>query len=42
MTKKQNGKERVYSAYISILLVIIKRSQDSNSVRAGTWIQELM
>jgi hypothetical protein len=42
MTKKQVGEERVYLAYTSILLVIIKRSQDRNSNRAGTWRQELM
>jgi hypothetical protein len=28
MTKKQVGEERVYSAYTSILLFIIKGSQD--------------
>jgi len=31
MTKKQVGKERVYSAYISALLFITKGSQDRNS-----------
>jgi hypothetical protein len=38
MTKKQVGEERVYSAYTSKLLFIIKRSQDWNSNRK----QELM
>jgi hypothetical protein len=42
MTKKQVEEERVYSAYTSILLFIIKGSQDRNSHRAGTWRQELM
>jgi hypothetical protein len=42
MTKKQVGEERVYSAYISTLLVITKESQDRNSHRAGTWRRELM
>jgi hypothetical protein len=42
MTKKQVGKERVYSAYTSTLLFITKGSQDWNSHRAGTWRQELM
>jgi hypothetical protein len=42
MTKKQVGKERVYSAYTSTLLFITKRSQDWNSHQAGTWKQELM
>jgi hypothetical protein len=36
MTKKQVGKERVYSAYISKLLFITKESQDWNSSRAGS------
>jgi hypothetical protein len=31
MTKKQVGEERVYSAYISTLLLITKGSQDRNS-----------
>jgi hypothetical protein len=31
MTKKQVGEERVYSAYISTLLFIIKESEDWNS-----------
>jgi hypothetical protein len=35
MTKKQVGEERVYSAYISILLLITKRSQDWNSADQG-------
>ena len=37
MTKKQVGEQRVYSAYTSTLLFIIKGSQDRNSHRAGTW-----
>jgi hypothetical protein len=36
MTKKQVGEERVYSAYTSILLFIIKGSQDWNSSRSGS------
>jgi hypothetical protein len=36
MTKKQVGKERVYSAYTSTLLFITKRSQDWNSSRSGS------
>jgi hypothetical protein len=35
MTKKQLGKERVYSAYISTLLFITERSQDWNSSKSG-------
>jgi hypothetical protein len=42
MTKKQVGEERVYSAYTSTLLFIIKGSQGRNSHGAGTWRQELM
>jgi hypothetical protein len=42
MTKKQVGKERVYSAYTPTLLFIIKGSEDWNSHRARTWRQELM
>jgi len=42
MTKKKVGKERVYSAYTSTLLLITKGSQERNSHRAGTWRQELM
>jgi hypothetical protein len=34
MTKKQVGEEGVYSAYISILLLITKGSQDWNSSRS--------
>jgi hypothetical protein len=34
MTKKQVGEERVYSVYTSILLFIIKGSQDWNSSRS--------
>jgi hypothetical protein len=40
MTKKQVGEERVYSAYISTLLLIIKGSQDWNSSKDRK--QELM
>jgi hypothetical protein len=36
MAKKQVGEERVYSAYISILLFITKGSQDWNSSRSGS------
>jgi hypothetical protein len=36
MTKKQVGEERVYSAYISTLLLITKGSQDWNSSRSGS------
>jgi hypothetical protein len=36
MMKKQVGEERVYSAYISILLFITERSQDWNSSRSGS------
>jgi hypothetical protein len=42
MTKKQIGKERVYSDYTSTLLFITKGSQDRNSRRTGTWRQELV
>jgi hypothetical protein len=42
MSKKQVAKERVYSAYTSMLLIISKGSQDKNSQRAETWRQELM
>ena len=38
-TKRQLGKERVYLASTSMLLFIIKRSQDRNSNRAGSWRQ---
>jgi hypothetical protein len=34
MTKKQDGEERVYSAYTSIVLFITKGSQDWNSNRS--------
>jgi hypothetical protein len=34
MTKKQVGEERVYSAYISMLLFISKGGQDWNSSRS--------
>jgi hypothetical protein len=40
MTKKQVGKERVYSVYTSTLLLITKGSKDWNSSRS--WKQELM
>jgi hypothetical protein len=36
MTKKQVGKERVYSVYTSTLLFITKGSQDWNSSRSGS------
>jgi hypothetical protein len=42
MTKKQVGEERVYSACISTLLFITKRSQVRSTHRAGTWRQEQM
>jgi hypothetical protein len=42
MTKKQVGKERVYSAYTSVLLFITKGSQNRNSHKAATWRQELV
>jgi hypothetical protein len=42
MNKKQVGEERVYSAYTSILLFIIKENQDRSSHRAGTWRWELV
>ena len=42
MTKNQVGMERVYLAYISIMLFIFEGSQDRNSNRVGTWRQELM
>jgi hypothetical protein len=42
MTKKEIGKERIYSAYISTLLFITEGSQDKNSHRAGTWREELI
>jgi hypothetical protein len=38
-TKKQVGKERIYSAYTSTLLIITKETQNKNSHRAGTWKQ---
>jgi hypothetical protein len=40
--QKLSWGEMVYSAYISILLLITKGSQDRNSNRAGTWRRELM
>jgi hypothetical protein len=42
MTKEQVGEERVYLAYISILLFIIEGSQNKNLNRAGSWRQDLM
>jgi hypothetical protein len=42
MIKKQVGEERVYSAYIYMLLFITKGSQDWDSHKAGTWRQEPM
>jgi hypothetical protein len=42
MTRKQDGEERVYSAYTFTLLFITKGSQDWNSQRVGTWRQEVM
>jgi hypothetical protein len=36
MTKKQLGEERVYSAYISTLLFIIKGSQGWNLNSSGS------
>jgi hypothetical protein len=42
MNKKQVGEERVYSAYTSTFLFIIKGNQDRNLHRAGTWRQDLM
>ena len=36
------GEERIYLDYTSILLFIIKESQDRNLNRAGTWQQEQM
>jgi hypothetical protein len=41
-TKKQVGEESVFSAYISTLIFITKRSEDKHAYRAGTWRQELM
>jgi hypothetical protein len=39
MIKKQVGEERVYLAYISILLLlfITKGNKDRHSSKAGTW-----
>jgi len=42
MTNKQVGEERVYSTYLSTLLVITKGNGDRNSHKAGTCKQELM
>jgi hypothetical protein len=42
MTKSQVVEQKVYLTYIFISLFIIKRSQDRNSSRAGTWRQELI
>ena len=40
--QKQGRKERVYWAYTSTSPFIIEGSQDRNSLRAGTWRQELV
>jgi hypothetical protein len=42
MTKKQDGEERIYLAYISTLLFITKGSHKRNSSMAGIWRQELI
>jgi hypothetical protein len=42
MSKKQVGEEKVYSAYTSVWLFIMERSQDRNSNRTVTCRQELM
>jgi hypothetical protein len=42
MTKKQVGEERVYLAYTSTLLFIVKGTQDRNSHRVRAWRQGLM
>jgi hypothetical protein len=42
MTNKQVEEERVYLAYVSILMLIIKESQDWSSSRAETCRKELM
>jgi hypothetical protein len=41
MINKGTWEERVYSAYTSTLVFIIKGSEDRNPHRAGTWRQEL-
>jgi hypothetical protein len=41
-SQKKLEEERMYLAYISILLFITEGNQDRNSNRAGTWRQELM
>jgi len=40
-SKKQVGEERVYSAFASPVLFIVKGSQDKNPSRVGTWRREL-
>jgi hypothetical protein len=40
--QKQLEEKGVYSTYISTSLFIIKRSQDRNTNKAGTWSQQLM
>jgi hypothetical protein len=42
MTKKQVGKERVYSAHTSTSLFILEGVQVRNSNRTGSWRQGLM
>jgi hypothetical protein len=42
MTKMHIGDEKVYLTHTSTPLSFIKRSQDKDSNRAGTWRQELM
>jgi hypothetical protein len=41
MSKRQVGEERVYSAYTSTLMFVIKGSQDRSSHGVGAWRQEL-
>ena len=41
MTKEQGGEERVYLAYTSTSLFIIKESQDRNSNRAGADTEDM-
>ena len=41
-SQKQDGEDRVYSAFISTSQSTMKGSQDRNSNRAGPWRQELM
>jgi hypothetical protein len=42
MTKKKFEEEKVYLAYTSTSLLIIKRTEDRDTNGAGTWRQELM